>query len=119
MGSSRLPGKVLASLGGATVLAHCLSRAAAVPGADAVCLATSCLAIDDPVAEAGALAPDVTVFRGDETDVLSRYAGAARETNADVVLRITCDCPLIDPRVAERFWRCAPRPAPRMPRTTS
>lgn len=99
MGSSRLPGKVLAKLGDRTVLAHCLSRAAAVPGADAVCLATSELAIDDPVAEAAAQSPGVTVFRGHETDVLSRYAGAARATNADIVLRITCDCPLIDPVV--------------------
>lgn len=101
MGSSRLPGKALASLGGGTALAQCLSRAVAVPGADAVCLATSRLAIDDAVAEGAARIPGVTVFRGDETDVLSRYAGAAREMDADVVLRITCDCPLIDPEVCE------------------
>jgi spore coat polysaccharide biosynthesis protein SpsF len=99
VGSSRLPGKVLVKLGDRTVLAHCLSRAAAVPGADAVCLATSELAIDDPVAEAAAQSPGVTVFRGHETDVLSRYAGAARAANADIILRITCDCPLIDPAV--------------------
>jgi spore coat polysaccharide biosynthesis protein SpsF len=99
MGSSRLPGKVLAKLGGRTVLAHCLSRAAAVPGADAVCLATSEQAIDDPVAEAAAQSPGVMVFRAHETDVLSRYAGAARAINADIILRITCDCPLIDPAV--------------------
>lgn len=99
MGSSRLPGKVLAKLGDRTVLTHCLSRAAAVPGVDAVCLATSELAIDDPVANAAAQWPGVTVFRGHETDVLSRYAGAARVNNADIILRITCDCPLIDPVV--------------------
>jgi spore coat polysaccharide biosynthesis protein SpsF len=99
MGSSRLPGKVLAKLGGRTVLAHCLSRATAVPGADAVCLATSELAIDDPVAEAAAQLSGVTVFRGHATDVLARYADAARATSADIILRITCDCPLIDPVV--------------------
>ncbi len=99
MGSSRLPGKVLAKLGDRTVLAHCLARATAVPGANAVCLATSELAIDDPVAETAAQSPGVTVFRGHETDVLSRYAGAARASNADIILRITCDCPLIDPVV--------------------
>src|SRR5262245_45424579 len=99
MGSSRLPGKVLATLGASTVLEHCLSRAAAVPGVDSVCLATSWLAIDDPIAEVAARRPGVQVFRGHETDVLSRYAGAARETKADVILRVTCDCPLIDPKV--------------------
>lgn len=103
MGSSRLPGKVLEILGAKTVLSHCLGRALAVPGIDGVCLATSSLSADDPVAEAAACESGVEVFRGSETDVLSRYAGAAGMMQADVILRITCDCPLIDPVVCGKL----------------
>lgn len=99
MGSTRLPGKVLARLGDRTVLEHVLGRAIAVPGADAVCLATSDLTIDDPVAALAEAMPGVTVFRGHPTDVLARYQAAATAIGADVVLRITCDCPMIDPEV--------------------
>ncbi|HEY2981141.1 MAG TPA: glycosyltransferase family protein [Anaerolineales bacterium] len=99
MGSSRLPRKVLAPLGDSTVLEHCLKRAAAVPGIDAVCLATSNLASDTPVAELAAGLADVIVVRGHPIDVLARYHAAASATRADVVLRITCDCPLIDPKI--------------------
>lgn len=100
MGSSRLPGKVLEPLGERTVLEHCLMRASAIPGVDAVCLATSDLGIDDPIAEITAANwPDVVVVRGDATDLLARYHLAAVATGADVILRITCDCPLIDPHV--------------------
>lgn len=97
MGSTRLPGKVLAQLGDRTVLEHCLGRALEVPGIDAVCLATSDLTIDDPIAELIRQMPGVTLFRGHPTDVLQRYRDAAVVTNANVILRITCDCPLIDP----------------------
>lgn len=97
MGSTRLPGKVLAQLGDRTVLEHCLGRALEVPGIDAVCLATSDLTIDDPIAELVMQVPGIILFRGHPTDVLQRYRDAAMATNADVILRITCDCPLIDP----------------------
>lgn len=100
MGSSRLPGKVLLDLAGRTVLAHVLARAAAMKHAVAVCCATSDLAEDDAVA-AAAEREGATVFRGSATDVLSRYSGAARAMRADVVVRITCDCPLIDPEVCD------------------
>lgn len=99
MGSSRLPGKVLERLGERSVLLHCLERAKAVPGVDAVCLATSVEAADDAVAEEARRVAGVIVCRGSEKDVLARYAQAARESSADVILRITCDCPLIDPEV--------------------
>ena len=99
MGSTRLPGKVLAQLGDRTVLEHCLGRAVEVPGADAVCLATSDLTIDDPIAELVMQMPGITLFRGHPTDVLQRYRDAASATDAGVIVRITCDCPLIDPDV--------------------
>jgi len=98
MGSTRLPGKVLMDLAGRTVLDHVLSRCQAIPGVDAVICATTVKPDDDPVA-AEAERLGASVFRGDEADVLGRYLGAARSAEADVVLRVTSDCPLIDPEV--------------------
>ncbi|CAO3432840.1 cytidylyltransferase domain-containing protein [Azospirillum doebereinerae] len=96
MTSTRLPGKVLLEAAGKPLLAHHLERLSRSPGLDAVVLATTVNATDDPLAErAGALG--VAVFRGDEHDVLGRFAGAAAMAGADLVVRVTADCPLIDP----------------------
>ena len=98
LGSTRLPGKVLKPLGGHTVLEEVLRRVRAVPGVDEVICATSEKREDDalvPVAEGCG----VRVVRGSETDVLSRYCRAAEQSKADVVLRVTGDCPLIDPEL--------------------
>lgn len=98
MGSSRLPGKVMRKLGGRTVLEEVLRRCAMIRGADAVVCAV-------PDEAASAQLEDVArscraqVFRGSEADVLSRYRGAAEAAKADVVMRVTSDCPLIDPVV--------------------
>lgn len=97
-GSSRLPGKVLMRLAGETVLSHVLRRCQRVAGIDRVCCATTGLAADDAVAEE-ARRVGAEVFRGAEDDVLARYAGAAAILGADVVLRVTADCPLIDPEI--------------------
>jgi spore coat polysaccharide biosynthesis protein SpsF len=99
-GSSRLPRKVMEPIGDRTVLEHVIWRARAVKGADAVCVATTDLPEDDVVAQTAAAA-GVAVFRGSCPDVLARYAGAAAMTGADVVMRITCDCPLLDPAVCD------------------
>jgi spore coat polysaccharide biosynthesis protein SpsF len=100
-GSSRLPGKAILPLGSSTVLAQVLARCARIPGANAVVCATPDAADSDPVAEAaercGAL-----VVRGSERDVLARYAAAARAAEADVVMRITSDCPFVDPLICGR-----------------
>ncbi len=98
MGSSRLPGKVMMPLAGRTVLAHVLGRCRAIAGIDAVCCATTGAGADDAVA-AEAARCGAAVFRGSETDVLERYAGAAEALAADIVMRVTSDCPLIDPGV--------------------
>ncbi len=98
MGSTRLPGKVMMMLGGHTVLDHVLCRCLAIAAADTVvCATTDRLADDAVAAEAERLG--VAVFRGDEGDVLGRYLGAARQAGAAEVLRVTADCPLIDPEV--------------------
>jgi spore coat polysaccharide biosynthesis protein SpsF len=96
IGSSRLPGKVLLPLSGRSVLAHVIERAQTVPGVDAVWVATTVEARDAAV-EAEALRAGAQVYRGSETDVLARYAEAADRAAAAVVIRITSDCPLLDP----------------------
>jgi spore coat polysaccharide biosynthesis protein SpsF len=96
MGSSRLPGKVLADLGGRPVLEWVLRRAGRAERVDQVLVATTINPEDDAVArfckEAG-----YDCFRGSAFDVLDRYYQAADAAGADVVVRLTGDCPLIDP----------------------
>lgn len=102
MSSTRLPGKVLMPAAGRPLLAHHLDRLSSTPGLDAVVLATTVNATDDPVA-ACAESLGVQVFRGDEQDVLGRFAGAAALARADLVVRVTADCPLIDPALVGRL----------------
>ena len=97
-GSSRLPGKILKQLGETTVLNHVLTRCLAIEGIDEVCCAVPRSIDSDPVAEE-ARRCGVTVVRGSEADVLARYYQAATQTGADIVMRITSDCPLIDPAI--------------------
>ena len=99
-GSTRLPGKVLLPLAGHSVLWHVLTRCAAIENADTVCCAVPKGAANDPIADEAA-GIGVQVVRGPETDVLARYARAAETCAADVVVRVTSDCPVIDPRVCE------------------
>lgn len=98
MTSSRLPGKVLKPLAGAPMIRRMLERVERIQGLDAICLALPESAEHDPIAKA---APDgVEIFRGDEHDVLDRTYGAARQMEAGIVMRMTSDCPLIDPEVS-------------------
>ena len=98
MGSSRLPGKVMQWIGDRTVLDHVLSRCAKIPGVDVVVCAVPNESASDDLASVARHCGAAT-FYGSETDVLSRYAGAARHVGAKVVMRVTSDCPLIDPDV--------------------
>lgn len=93
MTSTRLPGKVLLSAGGRTMLEHHLDRlgAAGVP----LIVATTVNEADDVIVEE-AERLGARVFRGSEADVLSRFAGAADSLGLDAVVRVTSDCPLID-----------------------
>lgn len=100
MSSSRLPGKVLRDLGGRPVLDRVLERAARASLVDRVVLATSTEPADDALAaRAGRIG--VECSRGSLSDVLARYAQAAAAFGAETIVRITCDCPLIDPAVID------------------
>ncbi len=100
MGSRRLAGKVLAKLGGSPVLRHVTTRVAQARTVDQVVVATSDHYRDDPIATWCA-AEEVECVRGPESDVLARYVLAAEASNADVVVRVTADCPLLSPAVLD------------------
>jgi spore coat polysaccharide biosynthesis protein SpsF len=96
MGSTRLPGKVLAPALGRPLLAIMLDRLSGFAEIDGVVVATTVLERDDQIADA-AHDLGVEVFRGSEDDVLSRFAGAAEQAGAATIIRLTADCPLIVP----------------------
>ncbi len=100
MTSTRLPGKVLAELDGEPMLAHMLSRVRRSRRLDAVWVATTRNPTDDPVITL-CDSLGVATFRGDEQDVLGRFAGAAAAAKADVIMRLTADCPMSDPALID------------------
>ena len=95
MGSTRLPGKVLKPLAADTVLAHVVRRVRQAKRLDGICIATTESPSDEPIV-AEAVRLGVRCFRGSEQDVLARYFGAAQANGADVIVRVTSDCPLFD-----------------------
>ena len=96
MTSTRLPGKVLLPLAGQPMLVRLLERLRRVQRTQDIVVATTINISDDAIAALCAQ-QCVPCHRGSEHDVLSRYADAARLHGADVVVRITSDCPMIDP----------------------
>ncbi|KAF0233641.1 MAG: Acylneuraminate [Desulfovibrionaceae bacterium] len=102
-GSTRFPGKVLKRSGGRPLLCHLLDRLRAVPPIDTVVVATTVLAADDALAELAA-AQGFLVARGSVDDVLDRCVLAARQVDARNIMRITADCPLLDPEICARVW---------------
>ncbi|HLK11869.1 MAG TPA: glycosyltransferase family protein [Candidatus Binatia bacterium] len=100
MGSTRLPGKVLAEIGGRTMLARVLDAVRACGRVDETVVATSDVPADDATAAAAARA-GCRVHRGSEDDVLRRYVGAMRAADAEVVVRLTADCPFLDPALVD------------------
>jgi spore coat polysaccharide biosynthesis protein SpsF (cytidylyltransferase family) len=104
MGSTRLPGKVLMDLAGKTVLARVVSRLRRAERVDEIVVATTDSLADD------AIVPEchqlkVEYFRGSENDVLDRYYQTARVCAAGAVVRITSDCPVIDPQLVDETIR--------------
>jgi spore coat polysaccharide biosynthesis protein SpsF len=100
MTSSRLPGKVMMDLAGRPMLSQQIRRLKACREMDEIVIATTTNSTDDPVV-ALAETEGLRWFRGSESDVLSRYVGAAHEAKAEIVVRITADCPLIDPEQSD------------------
>lgn len=100
MGSTRLPGKVLKPLLDETVLGWCVQRVLRARYVDAVVVATTTHARDDAIVVL-CEREGWAVYRGSEDDVLDRYYQAATQHRADVIVRVTSDCPLIDPHVLD------------------
>lgn len=101
MASTRLPGKIMKKVSDKTLLEYQLERLFRVKQADQVIIATTDHGEEQPIVD---LCQKIGVpcFRGSEQDVLARYYGAATQYGAEVVARITSDCPLIDPAVIDR-----------------
>lgn len=111
MGSTRLPGKVLIDLAGATVLSRVVQRLRHAELTGELVVATTCDPSDDLIVnECDRIG--VRVFRGSESDVLDRYYHAAQAFNAEAIVRITSDCPLIEPEITDKtiraFLDCRP-----------
>jgi len=101
MGSARLPGKVMEEIAGKPMLRHILDRLKSAELIHSIVVATTAKAIDQPIVE---LAKDsgTGIYAGSEDDVLDRYYRAAIKFNVDIIVRITADCPLIDPKVLDK-----------------
>ena len=101
MDSSRLPGKVLLQLGDRSMLEHLLTAVSRVPVLDSCIVATTTKPVDDAIAQCAGRS-GVPIFRGSEDDVLDRIYSAARHIDADVVVRLTADCPLLDSNLLQQ-----------------
>lgn len=100
MGSSRLPGKALKDINGRSMLARVVRRAGRSSLIDRVVVATTDKKSDDAIVNE-CKNIGISVFRGSEDDVLDRYYQAARAFYAEGVVRITSDCPLVDPGIID------------------
>jgi len=101
-GSTRLPSKVLKKLGGKTILEHVVERVQQAKLIDEVIIATTEAENDDAICDLAESAK-LNCFRGSEEDVLARFYLAAKKYSGDVIVRITSDCPVIDPHVIDRM----------------
>ena len=104
MGSTRLPGKVLKEVDGTPLLKYQIDRIKKSFLLDKIIVATSTLQKDDEI-EKFCEDNNIECFRGSENDVLGRYYQCAKIYNPDTVIRLTADCPLLDPKVIDRTIR--------------
>ena len=96
MGSTRFPGKVLKKVLGKPLLEYLLERLQRVKKVNGICVATTTNPQEQPILDI-CCQMSVKTFRGSEDDVLERYFLAAQQLKADAIVRVTSDCPLIDP----------------------
>lgn len=101
MGSTRLPGKVLKQIGDRPMLWHVCERASHASLIDDLFIATSTASVDDAI-ETFCEEHSINCYRGDEEDVLARFYETASEADADIVVRLTGDCPFLSPPVVDR-----------------
>jgi spore coat polysaccharide biosynthesis protein SpsF len=100
MSSSRLPGKVLLDLNGQPMLVRVVERTRRAKTIADIIIATTSDPSDDPI-EALCRERGYPVYRGSMFDVLDRYYGAAQQAGAEIIVRVTADCPVIDPQVID------------------
>ncbi|AEG59494.1 cytidylyltransferase domain-containing protein [Desulforamulus ruminis] len=101
MTSTRLPGKVLKEVFGKPLLEYQIERLKRVLLADEIIIATTINETDQPIVDF-CNSVRIPCFRGSEGDVLSRYYNAAKSYKADIIVRVTSDCPLIDPMIIDK-----------------
>ncbi|QGQ94358.1 acylneuraminate cytidylyltransferase [Paenibacillus psychroresistens] len=101
MNSTRLPGKILYKVLNQTLLEYQIERIRRVPLIDEIIVATTTNPGDQPIVDL-CRKLGISTYRGSELDVLSRYYEAATLLNADVIVRLTSDCPVIDPFTIDR-----------------
>lgn len=104
LGSTRLPGKVLLPLCGKPMLWHITQRVRAAAGVQEVVVATTALRGDEAIV-ACCDAHDLSCYRGSENDVLDRYYRAACRYDAQMIVRVTADCPMVDPALIDEVLR--------------
>ena len=101
MSSTRLPGKVLMPIAGIPLIGHLIRQLKHSEAIEKIIIAISDQSFDDPL-EKWASEQNLVCYRGSEENVLSRYYFAAQSYQVDPIVRITADCPLIDPVVCDR-----------------
>lgn len=101
MGSTRLPGKIMKEVMGKPLLEYQIERVKRAKTIDEIIIATTTKKADDQIAEFCEQL-SIPCYRGSEEDVLARYYEAATKYKADIIVRITSDCPVIDPEVIDR-----------------
>jgi len=101
MGSTRLPGKIMMSVRDKPLLHYVINQVLQSKKIDKLIIATTNLSQDDEIVKFVDL-HEIKIFRGSEEDVLDRYFHCAKELKSDIIVRITSDCPLIDPEIIDK-----------------
>lgn len=104
MGSSRLPGKILKEVNGKALLFYQIERLRQSDEIDQLVIATTVEQQDNQIVEF-CKKHKVDYYRGSESDVLARYYQTWKEYGGDIIVRLTSDCPIIDPMIVDEIIR--------------